>query len=149
MQDQIKSGIKAAMIAKDTVRLSVLRGLSAAFTNELISIGKMPSDALDDAGVMTVIKREAKRRKDAIEQYTTGGRADLAEDEQKELLILEEFLPAKMEESVLRAFLKEKVTAAGEIGKTKLGQFTGMLIKELGDQADGQTVKKIVDELVA
>jgi uncharacterized protein len=148
MQEEIKSGIKAAMIAKDSVRLSVLRGLSTAFTNELVATSRTPSETLSDQEVMTVIKREAKRRKDAIVQYTAGGRTDLAEDEQKELIVLEEFLPAKLTDEEVTTFIQEKIASVGEIDKTKLGQFTGMLIKELGDQADGATVKSIVDRLI-
>jgi uncharacterized protein len=147
MQEEIKSGIKAAMMAKDSVRLGVLRMLSAAFTNELVATNRTPSDMLSDEEVMAVIRREAKRRKDAMAQYTAGGREDLAEDEQKELVILEEFLPAKLTEEEITIFIQGKIDAAGEIDTTKLGQFTGMLIKELGDRADGAMVKNIVEKL--
>ena len=149
MQEEIKSGIKAAMIAKDTVRLGVLRGLSSAFTNELIAQGKMPSETLPDQEVLNVIKREVKRRKDAINQYTEGGRADLAEEEQAELLVLETFLPEMMSEESIREVVKTKIADSGEIDKAKLGQFTGSIIKELSGKADGAMVKKIVDELLA
>ncbi|MEN9852562.1 MAG: hypothetical protein RI996_505 [Candidatus Parcubacteria bacterium] len=148
MQEQIKAGIKAAMIAKDSVRLGVLRGLSAAFTNELVTKGKMPSDMLTDDEVMAVIKRESKRRKDSIDQFTAGGRADLADDEKLELAILEEFLPTMMSREEIEIIVKAKLADAGEIDKTKLGQWTGMIIKELAGKADGADVKAVVDTLV-
>jgi uncharacterized protein len=149
MQEQIKAGIKAAMIAKDSVRLGVLRGLSAAFTNELVAKGKMPSDMLTDEEVMAVIKRESKRRKDSIDQFTAGGRADLADDEKLELVILEEFLPTMMTRAEIEVIVTAKLQEAGEIDKSKLGQWTGMIIKELGGKADGADVKAVVDALTA
>jgi uncharacterized protein len=148
MQDHIKSGIKAAMIAKDSVRLGVLRGLSAAFTNELVAKGKLPSDTLSDDEVMAIIKRESKRRKDSIDQFTAGGRPDLADDEKLELVILEEFLPTMMTREAITTVVSAKIAEAGEIDKTKLGQFVGGLIKELGPTADGAEVKSVVDELL-
>jgi uncharacterized protein len=149
MQEEIKSGIKAAMIAKDSVRLGVLRGLSAAFTNELVAKGKLPSDSLTDEEVLAVIKRESKRRKDSIDQFTSGGRADLAEDEQAELAILEEFLPTMMSREQIREVVQAKMAEMGEVDKSKLGQFTGMIIKELAGKADGADVKVVVDELTS
>jgi uncharacterized protein len=148
MQEEIKSGIKAAMIAKDSVRLGVLRGLSTAFTNELISKGKLPADTLADEDVMAVIRREVKRRKDSIDQFTTGGRPDLAEDEQAELAILETFLPAQMSRDEIADFAKTKIAEAGDIEPTKQAQFVGGIIKELVGKADGATVKSVVDELL-
>ena len=148
MQEEIKSGIKAAMIAKDSVRLGVLRGLSTAFTNELISKGKLPADTLADEDVMAVIRREVKRRKDSIDQFTAGGRADLAEDEQAELSILETFLPVQMTPEEIADFAKAKISEAGEIEASKKAQFVGGIIKELVGKADGATVKSIVDELL-
>jgi uncharacterized protein len=148
MQEEIKSGIKAAMIAKDSVRLGVLRGLSSAFTNELISKGKLPADILPDEDVMAVIRREVKRRKDSIAQFTDGGRPDLAEDEQAELLILETFLPVQMSREEIADFAKGKITETGDIDPTKRAQFVGGIIKELVGKADGATVKSVVDELL-
>ena len=74
LQQTIKSQIKEAMMAKDTVRLTVVRGLSSAITNELVTKGKMPTDELSDEDVLTVIRRQVKQRKDAIDQFTAGGR---------------------------------------------------------------------------
>jgi uncharacterized protein YqeY len=146
MQEQIKSGIKAAMLAKDTVRLGVLRGLSSAFTNELVATGRMPQDVLSDEEVLTVIKREVKRRKDSISQFEGAGREDLAADEKAELAVLEEFLPAMMSEEQIDAAVKAKIAEVGMPEKAKAGQFVGMLMKELGSTADGALVKSVVDK---
>ena len=74
LHEQIKNGIKEAMMAKDQVRLETLRGMSAAFTNELVAKGRKPNEILGDEEVLAVITRLSKQRKDSIEQFTKGGR---------------------------------------------------------------------------
>jgi uncharacterized protein YqeY len=147
MQETIKAQIKPAMLAKDTVRLGTLRMLIAAFTNELVTQGRPPTEPLSDEDCMKVIKRLAKQRKDSIEQYISGGRPELADDEKAELAVIEGFLPAQMSEADIEAKIKAKL-AASPIDTTKKGQFIGQMMKELGDTADGATVKKIIDTLV-
>lgn len=148
MQEKIKAEIKAAMIAKDMERLNTLRMLSAAFTNELVAQGRPPQEPLSDADCMKVIKRLAKQRKDSIEQFTAGGRSDLAENEQAELVIIEGFLPPQMSESDIEAKVREKI-AESPVDPTKKGQFVGMMMKELGDTADGAIVKAVIDRVLA
>src|ERR1035437_5459867 len=89
LHTNIKNQIKEAMLARDTVRLSVLRGLSAAFTNDLISKKKKTDEELSDEEVLDIIRRQVKQRKDSIEQFQKGGRTDLVESESAELTILE------------------------------------------------------------
>lgn len=76
------------MLAKDSVRLEVLRGLSSAFTNELVAKGKTPQDKLTDEEAIAVISRTAKQRKDAISQFEGAGRQDLADEDKAQLAIL-------------------------------------------------------------
>jgi uncharacterized protein YqeY len=147
MQEQIKASIKAAMIAKEMDKLQVLRLISAAFTNELVSQGHPPTDPLSDEDCMKVIKRLAKQRKDSIEQFTAGGRADLAEAELAELTIIEELLPAQMSEAEIEEKVKAKL-ASEPIDATKKGIFVGQMMKELGGNADGALVKAVIDRLV-
>lgn len=148
MQQEIKAQIKAAMIAKEMDKLQVLRLISAAFTNELVSQGRPPTDPLSDEDCMKVIKRMAKQRKDSIEQFSTAGRPELAESEQAELAVIESLLPAQMSEADIEARVKAKLAEAA-VDPTKKGQFIGMMCKELGDTADGATVKQVVDRLLA
>jgi uncharacterized protein YqeY len=148
MQEQIKAGIKAAMIAKEMDRLNTLRLVSAAFTNELVSQGRPPQEPLSDEDCLKVIKKMTKQRKDSIEQYTAAGRPELAEEEQTELSILESFLPAQMSEADIEAKVKAKL-AESPIDPTKKGQFVGAMMKELGSTADGALVKAVIDRLVA
>ena len=147
MQENIKEELKNAMRAKEMDKLNTLRMLSSAFTNELVSQGKPPQDPLSDEDVMKVLKRELKKRKDSIEQYTNAGRPELAEEEMKEVSVIEAFLPAQMSKEEIEMKIKAKL-AESPIDPTKKGQFVGMMMKELGTNADGQMVKNIIDELV-
>jgi uncharacterized protein YqeY len=148
MQEQIKSALKPAMLAKDSVRVGTIRMIMAAFTNELVTQGHPPTDPLSDADCMKVIKRLAKQRKDSIDQYITGGRPELADDEKAELAIIEEFLPAQMSEADIEAKVAVKL-AESPLDPTKKGQFVGVMMKELGDTADGSVVKAVIDRLTA
>lgn len=148
MQEKIKAEIKAAMIAKDSVRVGTLRMLSAAFTNELVSQGRPPQEVLSDEDCMKVVKRLAKQRKDSIDQFTKGGRPELAQDEYAELLVIEGLLPAQMTEAEIEEKVKAKL-AQSPLDPTKKGQFVGIMMKELGDTADGATVKAVIDRLTA
>src|SRR3989338_7640596 len=98
MQEKIQNEIKEAMRAKDQVRLTTLRGMLAAFTNELVAKGKKPNEVIEDQDALAVIRRLVKQRKDSIEQFEKGQRVDLADNERSELRVLEEFLPAQMSE---------------------------------------------------
>src|ERR1035437_6988429 len=89
LHTNIKNQIKEAMLAKDTIRLSVLRGLSAAFTNDLITKRRKSDEELSDEDVLDIIRRQVKQRKDSIEQFQKGGRQDLVDSEKSELTILE------------------------------------------------------------
>lgn len=148
MQEQIKSALKPAMIAKDSVRVGTIRLIMAAFTNELVTQGHPPTDPLSDADCIKVIKRLSKQRKDSIEQYTAAGRPELADDERAELNVIEEFLPAQMSEADIEAKVAAKL-AESPLDPTKKGQFVGTMMKELGDTADGAIVKAVIDRLTA
>ncbi len=147
MQETIKSAIKPAMLAKDHVRLGTLRMLVAAFTNELVTQGHPPTDPLSDEDCIKVIKRLAKQRKDSIDQFVAGGRPELAEDEKAELAIIEEFLPAQMSEAEIEEKVKAKL-AESPVDASMKGKFVGMMMKELGGNADGTLVKQVIDRLV-
>ena len=148
MQEQIKSLLKPAMMAKDTVRVGTIRMLLAAFTNELVTQGRPPTEPLSDEDCMKVIKRLAKQRKDSIEQFVSGGRPELAEDEKAELAVIEEFLPAQMSEAEIEEKVKAKL-ASEPLDPTKKGQFVGTMMRELGSNADGTLVKAVIDRLVS
>ncbi len=156
IHDQIQNQIPEAMRAKDQVRLTTLRGVLASFTNEAVALKRKPQDKLSDDEAIAVIRRLVKQRKDSIEQFKKGGRQDLADNEEAELKVLEEFLPAQMSEDQIRKIVMNKKAemgisdsdASAGAGKTKMGQFMGAVMKETAGNADGALVKKIIEEVL-
>jgi hypothetical protein len=148
MQETIKSALKPAMMAKDSVRVGTIRLIMAAFTNELVTQGRPPTDPLTDEDCLKVIKKLSKQRKDSIEQYVAAGRPELADDEKAELAVIEEYLPAQMSEADIESKVKAKL-AESPLDPTKKGQFVGTMMKELGSTADGALVKSVIDRLTA
>ncbi|KKR32355.1 MAG: YqeY family protein [Parcubacteria group bacterium GW2011_GWF2_39_8b] len=148
LHQDIKEQIKDSMKARDAVRLGVLRGLVAGFTNELVATKRMPNDELSDEEVLNVIRRQVKQRKDSIEQFTKGGREDLVESEKAELTILETYLPAQMSREEVMKIAQAKMTELGITDVSKKGMFMGALMKELKGKADGDVVKSVVDQLL-
>lgn len=149
IQATVKEEIKNAMRAKDQVRLLVLRGMSAAFTNELVAQRKTPQEELDDASALNVIKRLSKQRKDSIEQFTKGGRTDLADHEQEELLIIETFLPKMLTRDEIRPVAEAKIKELGVTDKSGIGKLTGAVMKALGSNVDGSDVRAVLEELLS
>jgi hypothetical protein len=147
LQENILAAIKDAMRAKDSLRLNALRGIKSAFTNELVALRRTPQDVLSDDEAVAVISRLTKQRKDSIDQFTKGGRPDLAQKEAEELAILQEFLPAMMSRDEILEIVKDKQTAMGVTDKAKAGMLIGAVMKELKGKADGAVVKEVVESL--
>ena len=102
---------------------------------------------LPDEQAITVITRLAKQRKDSIEQFTKGGRLDLADEEKEQLEILSLFLPKLMDRAEVEEFVKNRMVVFEAIDATKKGMFMATLMKELKGKADGSMVKEVVDQL--
>jgi uncharacterized protein YqeY len=148
LHTQIKDELKIAMKAHDAVKLRTVRSMLTAFTNELVATGSMPQGLLDDAGVLGVIKRLAKQRKESIVQFEAGGRPELAVPEKEELAVLESYLPQMMSRDEIRPIVEAKIAQIGAVDKSKLGMLIGSMMKELNGKADGADVKAVVEELV-
>ncbi len=146
-QAELREMMKDAMRAKDSVRLSVVRGLITAMTNESINKGMGPDGQLSEEEALAVISRAAKQRKDSIEQYEKGGRPELAEGEKAELAVLETMLPAQMTEDEVRTAATAKAAELDISTKDKANQLMGALMKDLKGKADGTLVKSIVDAM--
>ncbi|MBI2004753.1 GatB/YqeY domain-containing protein [Patescibacteria group bacterium] len=144
---ELKEAIKTTMKAKDTVRLGVLRGLSAAAVNDLVAKSRKPDEMLTEEELMTVIMRAAKQRKDSIEQFEKGGRPELAQGERAELVILQALLPSQLSREEIEKAVKEKATTLGVTDKSGANKLMGMLMKDLKGKADGTVVKEVVDSL--
>ena len=139
--------MKEAMLAKDSIRLGVLRGLISAFTNENVANRRKPDEELSDEEVLAVIAKQAKQRKDSIEQFEKGGRPELAEAEKVELEILEAYLPIQMTEAEVLDYARNKQTELGITDQSKANQLLGAIMKDLKGRTDGNMVRKVVDSL--
>lgn len=148
IQHDIKAQTMDAMRQKDETRVLVLRGLSAAFTNELVAKKRKPDEELSDEDALAVISRAVKQRKDSIEQFEKGGRQDLANNEKAELAILEAYLPAQMSRQEIEAYVSQKKSEMNP-DRDKKNQFIGMVMKDLKGKADGTEVKSVIDSLFA
>lgn len=146
-QADLKEMMKDAMRAKDSVKLGVVRGLMSAMTNEAVSKGYGPDGQLNEDEVLTVVMRAAKQRKDSIQQFTDGGRPELAEGEKAELAVLETMLPAQMSRDEIAAAAAAKAAEMGVTDKTKANMLMGALMKDLKGKADGTIVKEVVDAM--
>ncbi len=147
LHTDIKAQMIEAMRAKEATKLSVIRGLLSSFTNELVAKGRKPDEFLADEEVLALISRAVKQRKDSIEQFEKGGRADLAEDEKAELVILQAYLPTQMTKEEIVAYVEQKI-AADKPEADKKNQFMGAVMKDLKGKADGTLVKEVIDSLL-
>lgn len=148
LQSQISTDLKQAMKNKDALTVSVLRMLSASFNNEAINLMKK-EEGLNEEEAVKVLKREVKKRKDSIEQYKTGGREDLADNEAKELTILEKYLPAEMSEDEIRRIVESVVAEMGSsVAPSQFGVVMKAVMAKTSGMADGGVVSKLVKEVM-
>ena len=144
MQERIQQDTKEAMKAKDGLRLSVLRMLSAAVHNkEIEKRVKSDEEELTEDEFMAVIRSEAKKRRDAMAEFEKGGRKDLAEKEALELKILETYLPEEISDSEIEKIVRE-IIAAETFGPNDFGRVMGEVLKKIKGQASGERVSVIV-----
>jgi uncharacterized protein YqeY len=134
------------MKSGDPVRLSVIRMLRASIKNKEIERGK--NRPLTEADLIEVVVSAVKQRKEAIEQYTKGGRADLVEKEQSELAILQEFLPKPLTPEELDAKIREAVQVTGASGMRDMGKVMQTLLPQVVGRADTAQVSQKVKELL-
>ena len=140
LRDRVASEVTAAMRSGDSLRRDVLRmALNAAYNLE-----KRQQKPLDEDGMVAVLTREVKTRRESIEAFSKGGRQDLAAKEQAEIAILQEFLPQALSEDELRALVEEGVAATGAASARDLGKVMGWLSPRTRGRADGKHVSELV-----
>ena len=149
LTQQIKADMIAAMKARDSLKVDTLRGAMTAFTNELVAKGMKPTDEVSDDMALTVLKRLAKQRKDSADQFTKGGRPELAEKEVSELKILEAYLPQMASREEIEKVARTKKEELGISDKAGMGKLMGAIVKEFAGRADGSDVKAVVESLLA
>lgn len=142
MKDKISGDIKEAMKSRDTSWLSTLRMIMA----EIQRKEKEKGIAVDDDAVVQILQSMARKHKDAIEQFRKGGRDDLADKEQAELVIVQAYLPEQISEDEIRAEAQNTIAEVGATGPKEMGKVMGVLVKKLAGKADGGTISRMVKE---
>lgn len=145
--ERVQGDMKAAMRSGDTIRRDVLRFLVSALKNEALEKRKPLTELLDDE-VVAVLRRSVKQRKDSIEQYRSGGREDLAEKEWKEKEILEVYLPAVPDASVIQTAVEAAIRTTNATSPRDLGKVMGVAMK-LASGTPGDEVRRIAMEQLA
>lgn len=143
-KETLSSDMKAAMKAGDKLRVSTIRLLSADLKNEEISRGR----ELSEEEIIELVQRQVKRRREAVEQYTKGGRAELAEKEAAEAAILEEYLPQQLTDDELVSIINEVIAETGASSKKEMGKVIGAVMPRVKGRADGARVSKLASGLL-
>jgi hypothetical protein len=133
-----------AMRSKDTGRRDVLRMMIAAVKQTEVDGGQ----ELDDDGVLAVLAKQAKQRRESITDSEKAGRPDLAAQEQAELVIIEAYLPQKMSREEVEVVARQVIAELGVSDVKGMGRVMGQMMARLKDQADGQVVSQVVRELL-
>jgi uncharacterized protein YqeY len=145
LRERIEAEMKDALRAKDTVRLNTLRMLKSAVGYHLLEKGGQDNPATD-ADVIAVVQKQIKQRRDSIESYEKGGRAELAEKEKAELAVLETYLPKQMSPDELAAVVKATIAEVGATSKAQMGAVMKALMPKVAGKADGKLVSQMVQQ---
>ncbi|MFC1622471.1 GatB/YqeY domain-containing protein [Patescibacteria group bacterium] len=144
---RINEDIKQAMRNKDTQQSSLLRSVVSEINNQAIEL-KKKEEGLNEQEEIKVLKREVKKRKDSIVQFEAGGRPELAEQEKKELEVLQTYLPEEMNEQEIKKIVEKVINKMGEVAPSQFGEVMKKVIEETQGQADGSLVSQIVKEKI-
>jgi uncharacterized protein len=145
LREKLDEDLKSAMRAKDSLRMNTVRGLKSAIKYREIELMK----PLDDAGILGVVSTEIKRRRDSVEQYRAGHRPDLADKEEAEIKILQEFLPQQLSPAEVEAKVAEVIARVGAQGPKDMGAVMKALLPEVQGRADGKVVSELVKQRLA
>ena len=145
--DTISGDIKAAMLARDKVRLETLRGVKKEFLEAKTAKGG--DGELSDDAAMKILVKMHKQRKESAAIFSQQNRQDLAENELAEAAIIEEYLPKQMSEEELTAALKEIIAQTGASSAQDMGKVMGVATKQLAGKAEGKAISAKVKELLA
>jgi len=141
LEEKILNDYKEAMKSKDTLKSSVLSFLRAEMIN--VAIAKKKAK-LDDAEIIPVVKKQIKQRQDSVEQFTKGGRQDLADKETKEREILKTYLPPEMPVEEIKKIIEEAVASTGAEGPKDMGKVMKEVTVKVAGLADGKLVSDLV-----
>jgi uncharacterized protein YqeY len=142
--EKIHTDLKSAMRAREELRLLVLRTLLSSINYAEIAKQKK----LDDGGIIEVISKEIKQRRESIEAYDKGNRKDLSDKEKAEMAILQEYMPAQMSREEIAAIVEKVIAEVGAKGPGDKGKVMQKLMPQVKGKADGNEVNSIVIDLL-
>ena len=145
LAQKVRSDLEQSMRKKDQLRCSVLRMVLASIRNAEIAQQK----TLDDGGIIVVIDKEAKMRRESIEAFEKGSRPDLVAKEKAELAILLEYLPEQMSREEILAVARKVISELGATSPKDRGKVMSQLMPQLKGRAQGQEVSDVVSELLS
>ncbi len=146
LNEQILNDYREAMKARDGVRSTLLSTLRAELANAALREKK---DALDEAGIIAVIRKLIKQHQDSIEQFEKGNRQDLAEKEKRELEILKAYLPPELSDTDLQAMVDDAIKSAGAQSPKDMGNVMKELMPKVGAACDAKRVSECVRQRLA
>lgn len=146
LTEKIDSDIKDAMKAKDSVRLGALRMLKSSLKYAVIEKGSGAEAGLDDADVISVIRKRIKQCQDAVDGFVKGGRAEQAEKEKAEIALLESYLPSALSADELAALVRAAIAETGATGKAQMGAVMKAVMAKAAGRADGKSVNAEVQK---
>lgn len=146
LYQQVDSGIKAAMLAKDKVRLQALRGIKKEFIEGKTAPGA--NGELTEDAAIRILTKMAKQRRESARIYTEQNRPELAQTELDEVAVIEEFLPKALSEEELEAELKKIIANLGASSPADMGKVMGTATKALAGRADGRAISAMVKKLL-
>lgn len=141
LQENVNEQLKAAMKAKDTVALESLRAIKAAIMMTQTQAGAKELTSDDE---IKLVQKLVKQRKDSAEIFHQQGRVDLAEPEEAQIKIIEQFLPKQLDEAAITEMVAAIIAKTGAAGMQDMGKVMGMASKEMAGKADGKTISSIV-----
>lgn len=145
LTEDVSASIVDAMRQGDRARLGALRMLKAALTNRAIERGR----TLDEAESRQVVSSQVKQRRDSIEQFTKGGRIDLAEKEAAEIAVLESYLPPAVATNILEDHIRDAIAESGAQSPKDIGRVMKIVMSRFaGQNVDGKTVSNIVRKML-
>lgn len=145
--DQVSKDIVAAMKAKDKVRLEALRNIKKFFIEAKTAPGS--NDTLDDAVALKILAKLAKQGRDTAALYHEQNRPDLAEEEEAQAKVIEEYLPKALTPEELEAEVKAIIAQVGATSAKDMGKVMGVASKQLAGRADGRAISTLVKQLLA
>lgn len=147
LEEKVMAGMKDAMKAKDEALLRGLRAIKA----EIIKAKTEPgaNGQISEEGELKLLQKLVKQRKDSLEIFQQQNRTDLAQKEQEEIAVIEQFLPKQLDAEALKKIVAEIIASTGATGPQDMGKVMGVATKQLAGQADGKAISAMVKELLA